>query len=81
MNFNLSIAALLTWPIWLVLCYSALSICLLKSTLLHLVLIGSNCPGMSRTVLDLLTLSCVLDSPAICPGCWSSRVSTTILCL
>ena len=33
--------------------------------------IGSNCPGMSRTVLDLLTLSCVLDSPAICPGCRS----------
>ena len=36
--------------------------------------IGSNCPGMSRTVLDLSTLSCVLDSPAICPGCWGSRV-------
>ena len=36
--------------------------------------IGSNRPGLSRTVLDLLTLSCILDSPAICPGCWSSRV-------
>ena len=39
--------------------------------------IGSNRPGMSGTDLDLLTLSlasCVLDSPAICPGCWSSIV-------
>ena len=28
---------------------------------------GSNCPGMSETVPDLLTLSPVLEAPAICP--------------
>ena len=41
MNFDLLITALLTYPIWLVLCYSACSICLLKSTLLHSVLYHS----------------------------------------
>ncbi len=40
-------------------------------TLAYANILGSNCPGMSRTVLDWLTLSCVLDSPAICPGCRS----------
>ena len=34
----------------------------------HLKHIGSNCPGMSRTVLEFLTLSCVLDAHIICPG-------------
>ena len=30
--------------------------------------IGSNCPGMYRTVLEFLTLSCVLDAHTIGPG-------------
>ena len=30
--------------------------------------IGSNSPGMSRIVLEFLTLSCVLDVHIICPG-------------
>ena len=35
--------------------------------LLH-ILIGSNCPGISGTVPDLLTLSLVPDGSIFCPG-------------
>ena len=44
--------------------------------------VGSNHPGMTGTVPDLLTLSgvpdvpaVVPDAPTVCPGCWSRQLS------
>ena len=36
--------------------------------------VGSNCPGISGTVLDFWNLSQVLDGHRVCPGIWRTLI-------